>query len=263
MSPIFLKIGSLQIYWYSVILLFAFVLGIILATIYGKKEGIDKDTIYDYAVYLIPICLIGARLYYVFFNLDYYMNNVMAIIKVWEGGLAIHGGILAGVIYTYYYSKKHNISFLKFLDILVISLIVGQIIGRWGNFMNGEAYGPIVSLKTLQSFHIPNFIIDGVFIEGHYHHPTFLYESLWNLLGLTIILIMRRKRFYHYGYLTAIYLIWYGLGRFFIEGMRQDSLMLGIFKIAQIVSIGMIILGVFLFFIILRNWKKIDTEKTL
>lgn len=263
MIPIFLKIGSLQIYWYSVILLFAFVLGIILATIYGKKEGIDKDTIYDYAVYLIPICLIGARLYYVFFNLDYYMNNVMAIIKVWEGGLAIHGGILAGVIYTYYYSKKHNISFLKFLDILVISLIVGQIIGRWGNFMNGEAYGPIVSLKTLQSFHIPNFIIDGVFIEGHYHHPTFLYESLWNLLGLTIILIMRRKRFYHYGYLTAIYLIWYGLGRFFIEGMRQDSLMLGIFKIAQIVSIGMIILGVFLFFIILRNWKKIDTEKTL
>lgn len=262
MNPIFLKIGIFQIYWYSVILLLAFILGIFLAVKRGQKEGIDKEVIYDYAIYVIPISLIGARIYYVLFNLNYYMNDIISIIKVWEGGLAIHGGIIAALIFTYFYTKKHNISMFKFCDILVISLIIGQVIGRWGNFMNGEAYGPITTLETLKNFSIPNFIIEGMKIEGHYHHPTFLYESLWNLIGLIILLLLQKQKFYHYGYLTSFYLIWYGIGRFFIEAMRQDSLMFGSLKIAQLVSILMIIIGLYLIILIYRKTHdKIDTKK--
>ena len=262
MNPIFLKIGNIQIYWYSVILLVAFALGIFIAVKRGEKYGIDREIIYDYAVYLIPICLIGARLYYVLFNLNFYKNDIFSIIRVWEGGLAIHGGIIAGVIFTYFYTKKHDISMLKFCDILVISLILGQVIGRWGNFMNGEAYGPITSLSTLRSLWIPNFIIDGMYIDGNYYHPTFLYESLWNLLGVGILLIIQRLKQYHYGYLTSFYMIWYGIGRCYIEGMRQDSLMLGSFKIAQLISIMMIIIGVILAIIIKRK-NEIDSKTSL
>ena len=127
MNPIAIKIGSIQIYWYSLILLTAFVIGILLVLLQAKKENIDKEIIYDYAFYLIPICLIGARIYYVLFNLSYYLKDILSIFRIWEGGLAIHGGILAGVIFTYFYTKKKEIPFLKFCDLLVISLILGQV----------------------------------------------------------------------------------------------------------------------------------------
>ena len=250
MNPIFIKIGSVQIYWYSVILLIAFIIGIVLAIKQACKEGIDKEVMYDYVFYLIPICLIGARIYYILFNLDYYLANITSIIKVWEGGLAIHGGILFGLIYTYFFTKKKNIPFFQFCDILVVSLILGQVIGRWGNFMNSEAYGPVTTLATLKNFHIPNFIIQGIYINGNYHHPTFLYESVWNFIGFILMLILRKMK---------NYLIWYGIGRFFIEGLRQDSLMLKNIKIAQLVSIGMVFVGIFLILKIKKN--KIDTKK--
>ena len=196
---------------------------------------------------MVPLCLIGARIYYVLFNLDYYSKNIIDIFKVWEGGLAIHGGVIVGVIFTIYYTKRKKINFWQLADILCISLILGQIIGRWGNFMNSEAYGPVTTYSTLHNMHIPEFIIKGMKINGVYHHPTFLYESLWNLIGLIIILITKKVLLklnkYNYGTLCSIYLIWYGIGRFFIEGMRQDSLMFGSIRIAQLVSIISIVSG--------------------
>ena len=141
MNPIFITIGNIQIYWYSVILFVAFALGAILALKEAKKYDISTDFIYNLFFYLVPTVLIGARIYYVIFNLDYYSNNILSIFKVWEGGLAIHGGIIAGIIFVLYYTKKHKINTLKIIDILVVSLVLGQAIGRWGNFFNGEAHG--------------------------------------------------------------------------------------------------------------------------
>lgn len=250
MNQIFLEIGNFKIYWYSIILLIAFSLGILLALKTCKKEKIEISKIVDYFFYMVPLCLIGARIYYVLFNLDYYSKNIIDIFKVWEGGLAIHGGIIVGVIFTIYYTKRKKINFWQLADILCISLILGQIIGRWGNFMNSEAYGPVTTYSTLHNMHIPEFIIKGMKINGVYHHPTFLYESLWNLIGLIIILITKKVLLklnkYNYGTLCSIYLIWYGIGRFFIEGMRQDSLMFGSIRIAQLVSIFSIVLGLIL-----------------
>lgn len=247
MNQIFLEIGNFKIYWYSIILLIAFSLGILLALKTCKKQKIEISKIVDYFFYMVPLCLIGARIYYVLFNLDYYSKNIIDIFKVWEGGLAIHGGIIVGVIFTIYYTKRKKINFWQLVDILCISLILGQIIGRWGNFMNSEAYGPVTTYSTLHNMHIPEFIIKGMKINGVYHHPTFLYESLWNLIGLIIILITKKVLLklnkYNYGTLCSIYLIWYGIGRFFIEGMRQDSLMFGSIRIAQFVSIISIVSG--------------------
>lgn len=248
MNPIFITIGNIQIYWYSVILFVAFALGAILALKEAKKYDISTDFIYNLFFYLVPTVLIGARIYYVIFNLDYYSNNILSIFKVWEGGLAIHGGIIAGIIFVLYYTKKHKINTLKIIDILVVSLVLGQAIGRWGNFFNGEAHGPITSLSILRHQHLPQFIINGMYIDGNYYIPTFLYESLWCLFGFIILILIRNKTKIKLGQMTSIYMIWYGIIRLIIESMRTDSLMLGNIKMAQLISILMILIGIFTFF---------------
>ena len=167
---------------------------------------------------------------------------------VWHGGLAIHGGIIAGGLFILYYTRKHEMNTLKILDILVVGLIIGQAIGRWGNFFNSEAYGSATSARYLEYIHIPKFIIDGMKINGMYFHPTFLYESLWNLVGFITLVLVRRIKTLKLGKLTGIYLSWYSFGRFFIEGMRKDSLMLGSIKMAQLVSIILFIVGLVLIF---------------
>lgn len=258
MNQIFLEIGNFKIYWYSVILLIAFVVGIALALKECKKQELKISLMTDYCFYMVPLCLIGARIYYVLFNLDYYSKNLIDIFKVWEGGLAIHGGVIVGIIFTIYFSKKHKLNFWQICDIFCVSLILGQAIGRWGNFMNGEAYGPATTYSTLHNLNIPEFIIKGMKINGVYHHPTFLYESLWNVIGFVLLILLRRilkkTNKYNYGTLTSFYLIWYGIGRFFIEGMRQDSLMIGLFRMAQIVSIFSIIAGIIIMLFV--NIKK-------
>ena len=195
MNPIFLDLGIIQIYWYTVILFVAFLLGGTIAIKRAKKEGIEEEFMINYFFYLIPISIIGARLYYVLFNLDYYSRNVLEIFQIWEGGLAIHGGLILGLIFTIIYAKKNKINILKLFDIMVISLILGQAIGRWGNFMNSEAFGPATNLETLTNLHIPSFIIDGMYINGVYYHPTFLYESLWCLIGFVFLLIYKSSNY--------------------------------------------------------------------
>ena len=243
MNPIFLDLGIIQIYWYTVILFLAFLLGGTIALNKSKKEDIDSEFMINFFFYLIPIVIVDARLYYVLFNLDYYSNNVIEIVKIWEGGLAIHGGVIAGLIFTIFYTRRYNIKTLKMFDIMVVSLILGQAIGRWGNFMNSEAYGPITNLETLKNLHIPQFIIDGMYINGAYYHPTFFYESLWCFIGFIILLIIGKLN-KKTGILFSTYLIWYGIGRFLIESLRQDSLFLGNIKVAQLVSLIYIIVGI-------------------
>lgn len=253
MNPIFITIGNIQIYWYSVILLLAFTVGGILAIKEGKRFDIPKDYMTNMFFYIIFFALIGARLYYVLFNLDYYMQNPVEILKVWEGGLAIHGGIIAALLVVIIYSKKYNVTTTRLLDILVVSLILGQAIGRWGNFMNGEAHGAVTTLEHLRSLHIPDFVINGMFIEGKYYMPTFFFESVSCFIGFIVLCIVRRREYTKVSELTSLYLIWYGITRFFIEGMRTDSLMFNGFRVAQIVSVIMVIVGIVIFIMIKKG----------
>lgn len=256
MNPILLKIGNITIYWYSIMILIGFLIASYLITKESKKFNIKKEIITDMLFYTIIIGILGARLYYVIFNLDYYSKNILDIFKVWEGGLAIHGGIIAGAIFIIIYTKNKNLNTLKILDICVPGLLIGQALGRWGNFFNQEAHGPITSIEHLK--YLPKFIQKGMYIDGNYYMPTFLYESILCIIGLIIILIIRRKLKIKNGQITGFYLIWYGIIRFIIESFRTDSLMLSILKQAQIISIIMIIIGVILITKGNKNEKHID-----
>lgn len=245
MNRTILSIGNFHIYCYSVLIATGIIIGLYLLMKEASKQNISKDTIIDIAFYTIIWGIVGARIYYVIFNIKPYLSNPISILYVWEGGLAIYGAIIAGFITLVYQTKKKNIALGKLTDMIVPSLILAQAIGRWGNFFNQEAHGGIVTLEFLKKIHIPNFIIKGMYINGNYYHPTFFYESLWCLLGFILLVIIRRLlKNSKDGTLTFIYLIWYGIGRFFIEGLRTDSLYLGIFRISQIVSIVTIIIGI-------------------
>lgn len=246
MNPILLDFGFIQIRWYSVLILVAFIIGYYLVINRCKKENISLTFVNDLSFYLIIFSILGARIYYCIFNLDYYSKNVLDIFKIWEGGLAIHGGILFGFITTYFFCRKKQISLLKLLDIFIPALVLGQAIGRWGNFFNMEAYGSPTTLSTLKQLNIPQFIIDGMYIDRVYYHPTFLYESISCLIIFIIIIIVRNIKNIKIGQLTSIYLILYGIIRFLIETIRQDSLMLFNLKVAQIVSILMVTIGIYL-----------------
>lgn len=244
MNPEIFNIYGFSIKWYSVLILIGIIVGFILADREARKFNLPKDFVFDLGFWVVILGIIGARLYYVIFNFGLYKNDLLEIFKVWNGGLAIHGGIIAGLITLIIYCKIRKVSPFRMADIVVPSLILAQAIGRWGNFFNSEAHGPATTLLNLQNLHIPKFIIDGMKINGIYYHPTFLYESLWCLLGFIVILLVRK--FYKYlksGQLTCVYMMWYSVGRIFIESLRTDSLMLGNFKVAQLISIIMFLVG--------------------
>lgn len=251
------SIGDVNIEWYSVLIVIGAILAIIMIIREAKRYGYPKDFVFNMCFWTIIVGIIGARLYYVLFNLDLY-TNIVDVFKIWEGGLAIHGGIIFGLITCFLYCKKYKVRTVRMVDFIVPALLLAQAIGRWGNFFNGEAHGAVTSLGALQNLHIPDFIIEGMNIGGVYYQPTFLYESLWCLLGVIVILIVRRLKITKVGQPTAIYLMWYGLGRFFIETMRTDSLMLGGFKVAQIVSVIMIIVGLIVIMITGRKGRYED-----
>lgn len=254
-NPIMLDLGIVSIRWYSFFIFLGLVIGGYLIIKESKKWNISEDFIINLMFYLIPLSIIGARAYYVFFNWDYYKENTSEIFAIWHGGLAIHGGIILGLLFIIFYTRKHKIKTLRLTDIIAPALLIGQAIGRWGNFMNGEAHGGATTLEFLKGLHLPQFIIDGMYIDGTYYQPTFLYESIWCLIGFIGILILRRRKYIKIGQPTAFYFVWYGVGRFFIEGMRTDSLMWGSIRIAQLVSIIMIVIGVLLFILRGRGSK--------
>ena len=258
MNKVFISIGPVTIYWYSVIMLSAILIGYEIALYYCKKRRIPEILITDLILGLVISAIIGARAYFVIFKFDSYKNNIVDIFKIWEGGLAIYGAIIGGFLYLLYYSKKKNYPLIKLLDISSLSLLLGQAIGRWGNFFNSEAYGRITTLEHLKSLHIPNFIINGMYIEESYREPTFLYESLWCLIGVIILFIIRKRRKQVDGKQICFYLIWYGVGRLFIESLRSDSLYIGIFKVSQIVSVLLILIGIIMYIILyFQNHKRI------
>ena len=250
MNRVAIDLGFIQIYWYSITMLCGVIFGGLLTFIELKRLKININYFMDMLFYVIIFGFLGARLYYVLFNLDYYLINPSEIIAIWNGGLAIHGAILAGILTIIIYSLKHKKSkneIIKYLDVSSFGVILGQIIGRWGNFFNQEAHGGVTTKAFLESIHIPNFIIEGMTINGIVYHPTFLYESILNLIGLVILLIVRKNKNLKNGMLVSIYLMWYSLVRFFIESMRTDSLMLFNLKMAQVISIVLFIVGLTLF----------------
>lgn len=253
MNRVAFNIFGFNVYYYSLCILLGVVVAYILITREGKKQGLPKEFISDLIFYTLIIGILGARVYYCVFNLDYYLANPSEILKIYNGGLAIHGGVIAGLIFVYFYTKKKNVSFIKILDIVAPAVIIAQSFGRWGNFFNQEAHGGITTYQNLKNMHIPEFIINGMHIEGKYYYPTFFFESIWCLIGFIILMIARRNKNLRKGFQIGFYFIWYGIGRFFIEAFRTDSLMFFGLKIAQIVSLIGIIIGII---IIVTNRNK-------
>lgn len=244
MSDTLFKIGPFSLKYYSFFIFLGMLVACFLIFREAKRKKINEDLLTNILFYGIIIGILGARSYYVLFNLDYYLKNPLEIFMIWHGGLAIHGGLIAGLIFLIIYSKKHNLNIFKLLDIIVVGVIIAQSIGRWGNFFNQEAYGPVTSLSNLKSMHLPNFIIKGMYIDGSYHEPTFFYESVISLLGFIVLILIRKLKNLKVGTLTGTYLIWYGIERFIIESLRTDSLMLGNIKVAQLISLIFIIFGI-------------------
>ena len=253
MNRVAFNIFGFNVYYYSLCILLGVIVAYILITREGKKQGLPKEFISDLIFYTLIIGILGARVYYCVFNLDYYLANPSEILKIYNGGLAIHGGVIAGLIFVYFYTKKKNVSFIKILDIVAPAVIIAQSFGRWGNFFNQEAHGGITTYQNLKNMHIPEFIINGMHIEGKYYYPTFFFESIWCLIGFIILMITRRNKNLRKGFQIGFYFIWYGIGRFFIEAFRTDSLMFFGLKIAQIVSLIGIIIGII---IIVTNKNK-------
>ncbi|WP_243290515.1 prolipoprotein diacylglyceryl transferase [Bacillus sp. FJAT-47783] len=259
------ELGPIQVYWYGLIIGFGALLGLWLAVRESERRGLHKDLFVDLVLIALPLAIVGARTYYVLFQWDYYSQNLADIPKIWQGGLAIHGGLIAAILTGYVFARVKNVSFWKIVDIAAPSIILGQAIGRWGNFMNQEAHGGPVTREFLENLHLPDFIINQMYINGQYYHPTFLYESIWNLIGFVILLSLRKVNL-RQGELFLSYVIWYSIGRFFIEEMRTDSLMLTeSLRIAQVVSISLIVVAVLILIIRrvtgMANKRYLDPEK--
>ncbi|MCR8643326.1 prolipoprotein diacylglyceryl transferase [Paenibacillus sp. N1-5-1-14] len=225
MNPIALSLGPISIHWYGVILGSAALIGLLLAIQEGKRFKIKPEFFMDMLLIAAPSAIIAARIYYVAFQWDNYKDNFWSVFAIWEGGIAIYGALIGSLIAGYFYFRAKGYDFWRMVDICAPGLIVGQLIGRWGNFVNQEAYGgPVEESFLRQTLHLPDWIVNNMYIQGAYHHPTFLYESLWNLVGLLILFWLRRRPFLRAGELFMSYFIWYSIGRFFIEGLRTDSL---------------------------------------
>jgi len=242
--PAFFTVFGHRIYFYGVIIGLGFLLGMHIASKRAPRFGLKEDDVYDAAIWLIPLSILGARLYYVLFRLDYYLENLGELLAVWNGGLAIYGGVIAGVLVLTVFCRRRKIPVGAMLDTLCCGLLVGQILGRWGNFMNREAFGAETTIFCRMGLTAP----DGATI---YVHPTFLYESLWNLGVLLFILRFEKRGGRRFdGHSFCLYLLLYGLGRFWIEGLRTDSLYLwnSSIRVSQALSLALVIFSAALIF---------------
>ena len=239
-DPIAFQLGPIAIRWYALCIVAGLILAVYLSAKEAPRKRIREDDVYDFILYAFPLAILGARLYYVIFSWDQYKDNPLEVFAIWNGGLAIYGGLLAGFLVLVFFTRYRFINSWDFLDIAAPSVMIAQSIGRWGNFFNQEAYGAKVDNLDF----LPAFIREQMYIDESYRQPTFLYESFWNLLGFILILFLRRKpKLLKQGEITLFYLIWYGLGRFFIEGMRTDSLMLTGLRVSQWFSLILVVTG--------------------
>ena len=222
-----------SVYFYGVFIALGFLLGITYCAKNAKRFGIREDDVYDLILWLIPLSIVGARLYFIAFKLGYYLAHPGEIVEIWNGGLAIYGGVIAGVLVMLLVCRHKKIPWQAMFDLLIFGLLIGQILGRWGNFMNREAFGAETDIFCRMQLTAP----DGSSICVH---PTFLYESLWNLVGLIGLIVWERRGGRRYDGQAALgYFLWYGMGRAWIEGLRTDSLYIGgtSLRVSQLLSI--------------------------
>ena len=231
MDRVAFSIFGIDIMWYGVLMATGMILGTYLALREAKRLGISEDDVLNLAICAIPAGVIGARLYYVIFNWSYYSQYPSQILNFRGGGMAIHGALIGGILAGFIYTKVKKLNFFKMADIALIGMPLAQAIGRWGNFINGEAHGGPTNLPW------------GIMVDGVKVHPTFLYESIWDF-GIFIFLWMFRKKKKYEGQIAVYYIILYSLGRFFIEGLRTDSLMIGHLRMAQVISLVGVIGGI-------------------
>ncbi len=247
-GPILVKIGPLTIRWYGLLIATAVLLGVSLSQYLAKRRHVDPDLVGDLAIWLVVGAIPAARLYYVLFQWPEYAQHPESIVAIWQGGIAIHGAILGGIVAALIFTRLKRVSFWQMTDIVAPSLILGQAIGRWGNFFNSEAFGRPTNLPW--KLFIPPERRPPEYLSNEYFHPTFFYESMWDLMvfGLLLTLFFRglkgRPRL-KIGTISMVYMVAYSLGRLWIEGLRTDSLMLGPLRIAQVVSLVSVAIGLF------------------
>ena len=241
MNPVAFTIFGIDVMWYGVLISAGVLAGIFVALKEAERTGFKEDDLIDFLLYAIPAGIVGARIYYVIFSWDYYRQNLSQIINIRNGGLAIHGGIIAGVITGILFCKKRRINVLELLDLVMPSLALGQSIGRWGNFINQEAHGGPTDLPW------------GILVDGRKVHPTFLYESIMNILIFIFLVWFRKHKKASHGQILGLYLILYSAGRFLIEGLRTDSLMFAGMRIAQLISLASILIGAALLIYVKRK----------
>ncbi len=265
------SIGSFSVRWFGIILTLGIVCGVLYAMFRAKRnEGIPTEDVLDFAIWVVLLAVIGARLYYVLTTLktadgSWRYDGLLDAIAIWEGGIAIYGAIIGGALGVVIVSKlkKYDKSkLLKVCDMVAPGVMLGQIIGRWGNFVNGEAHG----VETAENFFLRMGLMGAADTEYPYkemfYHPTFLYESLWNLIGFVLINIFYRKKKYD-GQILLAYLAWYGFGRMFVEGLRTDSLYIGVFRVSQVVGFLCFVIctTLLVYFFVREKRKEKDKEE--
>ncbi len=239
-SNVAFYIGEKAIYWYGIIIAVGLIMGVLIALYEAKRKGYRSEMILDFILIAVPICIICARLYYVIFQWENYVVDPIKILYIWEGGLAIYGGVIGGVIAAIIFYRWRRIAIGEIMDVAAPGLIIGQAIGRWGNYMNQEAFGSAVKNVSQQWFPYAVYIeqnktIDGVFYAAGWYHATFFYESMWNLLVFAVLMLVRKKIKVRGG-IFALYVTLYGLGRFWIEQLRTDSLMWNGYRVSEALS---------------------------
>lgn len=245
MNPVAFEIFGLSIRWYGIIIASGVLMAFLSSYFLAKRKELDFDLIIDGFLWSFPFAIIGARLYYVAFEFENY-NSIWEIINTRQGGMAIHGGLIGGLLVAFIFTRYRKVNFFEYIDVIMPGVILAQAIGRWGNFMNKEAHGGPVTEEFISKF--PEFIQNGMLINGTYYHPTFLYESLWNILVFAILIYILNKKKNEHGIVIGSYMILYSIGRFFIEGLRTDSLMFFGLRTAQIISLVGILAGATLIF---------------
>ncbi|MDR0199824.1 MAG: prolipoprotein diacylglyceryl transferase [Streptococcaceae bacterium] len=239
-SKIALQLGPFAIHWYAILIVIGAVLAVIVAMREAPRKGLTGDDVIDLLLWAFVPALIVTRAYYVAFQWDYYSQNPSQIIAIWDGGGAIYGTIIGGAIVLVIFCRVRHINILDMLDIVMPGVLLAQGIGRWGNFINQEAYGGAVSNLNW----LPSFLRNQMYIDGSYHLPTFLFESIPDLVGAILIIAFRHKLKLRRGEVFAFYLIWYGITRFIVEGMRDDSLMFLGARVSQVLSGVLVVIGV-------------------
>ena len=253
------ELFGLQIYWYAIIIVSGIALALWMSNREAVRVGLKEDDMTNFILWALPIAIIGARLYYILIDLEPYLADPIQIFNTRSGGLAIYGGLIAAVIVLIVYTRHNFIDPWLFLDVVAPGVMLGQAMGRWGNFTNHEAYGGETTRQFLESLHLPQFIINNMYIDGAFRQPTFFYESMWSLLGLILILIIRKKVAVKRGELFLGYVTWYSFGRFFVEGMRTDSLyFFGGLRVSQVLSLVLFVGGIALLYY--RRKKRTDIK---